>query len=66
MRKTAVILILTFLSFAAYAQNGDGFNPFTQDELSILIQDSTVKEEIRFKPTGMLGIRGSYQFNGIS
>ena len=66
MRKTAVTIILTLLSFTAFAQNGEGFNPFTEDELSILIQDSTVKEQIRFKPTGMLGIRGSYQLNGIS
>lgn len=66
MRKTAVTIILTILSFTAFAQNGEGFNPFTEDELSILIQDSTVKEQIRFKPTGMLGIRGSYQLNSIS
>ena len=66
MRKTAVIILLAFASLVASAQNGEGFNPFTQDELSILIQDSTVKEEARFKPVGMLGIRGSYQINNVS
>lgn len=66
MRKTALTVILALLSLASFAQNGEGFNPFTEDELSILIQDSTVKEEARFKPVGMLGIRGSYQLNGVS
>ncbi|MBR5735810.1 MAG: outer membrane beta-barrel protein [Bacteroidales bacterium] len=66
MKKTVTIIILTFLSLFASAQNGEGFNPFSEEDLSILIQDSTVKEQIRFKPTGMIGIRGSYQLNGLS
>ena len=66
MRRTAAIIILAFLSLGALAQNGEGFNPFTEDDLSILIQDSTVKEQTRFKPTGMIGIRGSYQLNGVN
>lgn len=66
MRKAAFIVILALMSLCASAQNGEGFNPFTEEELSILIQDSTVKEEARFKPTGMIGIRGSYQINGVS
>lgn len=65
MRKTVAIAILTFLSVCAFAQNGDGFNPFTEEDLSILIQDSTVKEVSKYKPVGMLGIRGSYQLNGL-
>lgn len=66
MRKTAAIIILAFVSLASWAQNGEGFNPFTDDDLSILMQDSLVKEQAHFKPTGMLGIRGSYQLNGLS
>ncbi|MBQ4022005.1 MAG: PorT family protein [Bacteroidales bacterium] len=65
MRKTVAIAILTFLSVCVSAQNGEGFNPFTDEDLSILIQDSTVKEVSKFKPVGMLGIRGTYQLNGI-
>ena len=65
MRKTVAIAILTFLSVCASAQNGEGFNPFTDEDLSILIQDSTVKEVSKFKPVGILGIRGTYQLNGI-
>ncbi|MBR3527179.1 MAG: hypothetical protein IKN88_05325 [Bacteroidales bacterium] len=65
MRKTVALAILTFLSVCVSAQNGEGFNPFTDEDLSILIQDSTVKEVSKFKPVGMLGIRGTYQLNGI-
>lgn len=65
MRKTVAIAILTFLSVCVSAQNGEGFNPFTDEDLSILIQDSTVKEVSKFRPVGMLGIRGTYQLNGI-
>ncbi|MBR4772776.1 MAG: outer membrane beta-barrel protein [Bacteroidales bacterium] len=65
MRKTVAIILLTFISFCAFAQNGDGFNPFTDEDLSILMQDSTVKEVSTYKPVGMLGIRGSYQLNGL-
>lgn len=65
MRKSVAVFILAFLSLVASAQNGDGFNPFTEDDLSILIQDSTVKEQTKFKPTGMIGIRGSYQINNV-
>lgn len=65
MRKTVAIAILTFLAVCVSAQNGEGFNPFTDEDLSILIQDSTVKEVSKFKPVGMLGIRGTYQLNGI-
>jgi len=66
MRKTVLTIFLTFLAWCAFSQNEDGFNPFTEQELSILIQDSTVKEVTKYKPTGMLGIRGSYQLNGIT
>lgn len=65
MRKTAAILFLIFISVFVSAQNGEGFNPFTEDDLSILMQDSTVKEVARYKPVGMLGIRGTYQLNGL-
>ena len=65
MRKTVAIVLLTFLSLFASAQNGDGFNPFTDDELSVLIQDSTVKEVQKYKPVGMLGVRGSFQLNNV-
>ncbi|MBP5303108.1 MAG: PorT family protein [Bacteroidales bacterium] len=66
MRKTVAIILLTFLSMTVFAQNGDGFNPFTEEDLSILIQDSTVKEVAKFKPVGMLGVRGSFQINNVS
>lgn len=57
---------MTFLSVSSFAQNSDGFNPFTEEDLSILMQDSTVKEVSKYKPVGMLGIRGSFQFNSLN
>lgn len=66
MRKNVAIVILFFVSLGAFAQNGDGFNPFTEDELSILIQDSTTKEVSNYKPIGMLGVRGTFQLNNVS
>ena len=65
MRKTLAIVLLTFISLCVSAQNGDGFNPFTEEDLSILMQDSTVKEVSTYKPVSMIGIRGSYQLNGV-
>ena len=66
MRKKVAIAILLFVSLGAFAQNGEGFNPFTEDELSILIQDSTTKATSHYKSSGMIGIRGSFQLNNVS
>jgi len=66
MRKAVTILLSALLAFTAMAQNGEVFNPFSEEDLSILIQDSTAKEQVRHKSTGMIGVRGSYQFNGLS
>ena len=66
MRKTAIILFLACLSFTLRAQNSDGYNPFTDEELSILLQDSTATRVDRHKPVDMIGVRYSYQINNVS
>lgn len=68
MKKITFILLLFFLTFLAYGQNEViDFNPFSEEELAIIMQDSTkIKEVDKFQPSGILGVKYSYQINGVS